>query len=91
MEAVPPLQSYRQAIISRREAQVLKLIGQGHKAPEIALRLGLSVKTVETYKEHLKKKLSCEASALHVQAIKLGLVRIEVTGELRVVYPDLCD
>jgi DNA-binding NarL/FixJ family response regulator len=43
--------------LSDREFQVYQLIGQGIGPGEIAKRLGLSVKTVETHREHIKGKL----------------------------------
>lgn len=43
--------------LSDREFQVYQLIGQGIGPGEIAKRLGLSVKTVETHREHIKDKL----------------------------------
>lgn len=44
-------------LLSNRELEVYQLIGQGLKKHEIAERLNLSVKTVETYIEHIKIKL----------------------------------
>lgn len=43
--------------LSDRERHVLTLVGQGLATREIAERLQLSVKTVETYYAHLKEKL----------------------------------
>ncbi|HSL82279.1 MAG TPA: LuxR C-terminal-related transcriptional regulator, partial [Thermoanaerobaculia bacterium] len=45
------------ATLSDRELEVFSLIGEGLGTREIAERLGLSVKTVETYREHIKNKL----------------------------------
>ena len=42
---------------SDRELQVFHLIGEGLGTKEIADRLNLSVKTIETYRAHIKKKL----------------------------------
>jgi DNA-binding NarL/FixJ family response regulator len=44
--------------LSNREVQVFQLIGKGLRTREIAETLGLSVKTVETYRAHLIEKLS---------------------------------
>ncbi len=49
--------------LSERETEVLEFIGQGFGATEIARNLALSVKTVNTYQEHLKEKLNLESSA----------------------------
>ena len=43
--------------LSDRELEVFELLGQGQKTKEIAHHLHLSVKTVQTYCEHLKEKL----------------------------------
>jgi FixJ family two-component response regulator len=37
---------------------ILRLIGAGIGTKQIAERLHLSVKTIETYREHLKRKLA---------------------------------
>lgn len=44
-------------ILSDRELEVFQMIGNGMKTKQIAEKLGLSVKTIETYKSHLKLKL----------------------------------
>ena len=43
--------------LANRELEVFRLIGQGVKTAEIAERMHLSVKTVETYRERIRKKL----------------------------------
>lgn len=59
-------------LLSDRELEVFKLIGQGLGMRQIARELYLSVKTVETYREHIKVKLKIEsADELRQQAIKL--------------------
>lgn len=47
--------------LSAREAQVLELIGQGATLQSLASQLGLSVKTVGTYRERLKIKLGLDS------------------------------
>lgn len=49
--------------LSERELQVLQLLGQAMETRQIAERLNISVKTIETYREHLKIKLNLENSA----------------------------
>jgi DNA-binding NarL/FixJ family response regulator len=44
--------------LSDRELEVLQLLGKGQTTSQIADSLCLSVKTVETYREHLKQKLN---------------------------------
>jgi DNA-binding NarL/FixJ family response regulator len=59
--------------LSDRELEIFKLIGQGFKASQIAERLHLSVKTVETYRARIKEKLDlADAGELLQFAIKWG-------------------
>jgi DNA-binding NarL/FixJ family response regulator len=44
--------------LSDRELEVLQLMGRGMGTSQIADKLCLSVKTIETYREHLKLKLN---------------------------------
>jgi DNA-binding NarL/FixJ family response regulator len=48
--------------LSDREFEVFQLIGQGYDTKMIAQSLFLSVKTIETYKSHLKNKLELKNS-----------------------------
>lgn len=48
--------------LSDRQLQIFTFIGQGLGTVEIAARLGLSAKTIDTHKEHMKLKLHCETS-----------------------------
>ena len=44
--------------LSNREFAVLQYIGQGYSVSEISQVLNLSVKTVNTYRDHIKEKLN---------------------------------
>lgn len=48
--------------LTQREADILQLILQGKKTPNIADTLGLSVNTVKTHRRHLYQKLGCSSS-----------------------------
>jgi two-component system, NarL family, response regulator NreC len=50
-------------LLSRREAEVLRLLAQGHTHQEIADQLALSIKTVETYRKRLHEKLDLKSRA----------------------------
>jgi DNA-binding NarL/FixJ family response regulator len=50
-----------EAELSERETDVLRLIAQGYSNKEIAAQLGLSVKTVETYKTRAMTKLKLDS------------------------------
>jgi DNA-binding NarL/FixJ family response regulator len=61
--------------LSEREKQVLLLIASGHSYQEIADRILISVKTVETYRARLMEKLELKSRAELVQyAINSGLL-----------------
>jgi DNA-binding NarL/FixJ family response regulator len=62
-------------ILSRREREILQLIAEGHTNKEIASLLYISTKTVETHKDHLKKKLNIKHTVELTQyATRMGLV-----------------
>lgn len=50
------------AALSDRELQVFRLIGQGLSSRQIAEALHLSVKTIESHREHIKHKLTIETA-----------------------------
>lgn len=55
--------------LSPREKEVFSLIGQGLGVKKISKMLGISFKTVESHREHMKKKLGLEkASELKMMA-----------------------
>ncbi|MHC4158467.1 MAG: response regulator [Planctomycetota bacterium] len=49
--------------LSDRELEVFRLIGQGCGTRQIAEKLHLSVKTIETYRAHIKEKLNLTDAA----------------------------
>lgn len=53
--------------LSDRELEVFRLIGEGRGTRQIADKLHLSVKTVETYQAHIKSKLSLRSGRELVQ------------------------
>ncbi|HIP99465.1 TPA: response regulator transcription factor [Candidatus Bipolaricaulota bacterium] len=57
--------------LSPREEEVLAFLSQGLSNREIAARLGVSVKTVESHLEKLKGKLGCASTAeLRARALR---------------------
>ena len=49
--------------LSDRELEVFQLIGNGFSTRQIAAKLNLSVKTIDSYREHLKLKLPLETGS----------------------------
>jgi len=61
--------------LSERELEVLRLIALGHTNNEIAERLFLSVRTVESHRAHIQQKLAMNTrSELVRYAIERGLI-----------------
>jgi two-component system response regulator NreC len=61
--------------LSDREREVLRMLALGHTNQEIAKRLYLSVRTVETHRAHVMQKLRLETRAELVQyALEQGLL-----------------
>jgi DNA-binding NarL/FixJ family response regulator len=57
---------------------VLQLIAEGHNTKEIAFMLDVSIKTVETHRQQLMKKLNLQSVAgLTRYAIREGLTPLE--------------
>ena len=66
------------ARLSAREREVLQLLAEGHTGAQIAERLSLSQKTVETYRARLVEKLGIRDLAGLVRfAIQKGLVSLD--------------
>jgi DNA-binding NarL/FixJ family response regulator len=63
------------AKLTPRQREVLQLVAEGHTTKQIARRLGVSVKTVETYRSQLMDTLDIhEIAGLTRYAIRKGLV-----------------
>jgi two-component system response regulator NreC len=64
-------------VLTPREREVLQLLSEGHATKEVAFRLGVSPKTVETHRLSLLAKLKVGGVADLVRiAVKEGLVEI---------------
>lgn len=64
--------------LTPRQTEVLQLIAEGHSTKEIARRLTLSVKTVETHRTQLMRQLDIhEVAGLVRFAMRIGLVSVD--------------
>lgn len=64
--------------LSSREREVLQLIAEGRTSRDVAARLGISVSTVKSHRNHIMEKLDIHDKAgLTRYAIRIGLIRIE--------------
>ncbi len=75
-DSLPPSEKQsRLQALSEREAEVFRLVALGHSNGEIAELMFLSVKTIETYKGRLMKKLGLRTrSELVRYALDLGVL-----------------
>jgi len=64
--------------LTAREREVLQLMAEGNDTKQIALSLNVSVKTVETHRQHIMGKLNTRSVAeLTKYAIREGLTSLE--------------
>ncbi len=64
-----------QSLLTEREIQVLRLVAEGLSSREIAERLSISVKTVDTHRANIMEKIGAHNTAeLTKYAIRQGLV-----------------
>ena len=68
--------------LSDRELEVFELIGHGHATRRIAERLGISIKTVESHREHIKEKLKLRNAKGLVHTATRWVVRDGVYTDL---------
>jgi two-component system response regulator NreC len=68
-------------LLSRRESEVLRLVALGYTNQQIADHLYLSVKTVETYRARVMRKLDLKSRAALVRyALRHGVLDDEPRG-----------
>jgi two-component system, NarL family, response regulator NreC len=78
LAAQPPEPAGPPDDLSEREVEVLRLIALGHTNAEIAARLYLSVRTVESHRAHIQQKtLQSSRAELVRYALAHGLVDVE--------------
>jgi DNA-binding NarL/FixJ family response regulator len=72
-----PGRTLPQPILTPREREILQLIAEGKSTKEVAVALTLSVKTAETHRSNLMRKLDLHSvSALVLYAIRNNIVQI---------------
>jgi len=72
------LRSQSEARLTTRQLDILRLIGQGHGTKEIAFRLNISAKTVDTHRAELMERLGIhDIAGLVRYAIQTGVVSLE--------------
>ncbi|MFZ0142928.1 MAG: response regulator transcription factor [Candidatus Sulfotelmatobacter sp.] len=67
----------RQCVLTPREREVIQLVAEGKTTKQIAIALSLSVKTAETHRTNLMRKLNLHSvAALTLYAVRNGIVHI---------------
>jgi DNA-binding NarL/FixJ family response regulator len=75
---LPRDQSSAQRSLSMREKDILQRIADGETTKQIALTLGVSVKTIETHRRRMMEKLGRHSVAeLTKYAVSEGLTSLE--------------
>jgi two-component system response regulator NreC len=65
-------------LLTRREREVLQLIGEGHQNQRIGADLEISVRTVEVHKDHIMKKVGARSRGDLIRyALLRGLVPLD--------------
>ncbi|MDR5694786.1 MAG: response regulator transcription factor [Armatimonadota bacterium] len=78
LEEEAPAKKLGEEVLSEREREVLVLLALGHTNQEIAEKLCLSVKTVETYRARIQEKLQLRSRAALVRyALERGLLKAQ--------------
>jgi DNA-binding NarL/FixJ family response regulator len=73
--ATVPAQRKQFADLSEREQIVLRLVAEGHTGPEIGRLLGITAKTVDTYRHRIQEKIGLAHRRDYIHfALRVGLL-----------------
>jgi two-component system response regulator NreC len=76
---VQRLRKSKSPLLSLREKEILQLLAEGHNTKEIAGRLKVSTKTVETHRQNIMNKLNIfNIAELTKYAVREGITSLEV-------------
>ncbi|MFP3906836.1 MAG: response regulator [Acidimicrobiales bacterium] len=74
----PPEQAEEDRVVTKREEEVLQLIGDGCSTPEVAERLYISQKTVKNHLASIYQKLDArDRTQAVLQAVRMGIVSLD--------------
>jgi len=64
--------------LSQREKEILQFISEGYSTKEIAAKINVSIKTVETHRQHIMQKIGAHnVAALTKYAVREGITSLE--------------
>jgi len=70
--------------LTPREREIVQLLAEGKSSKEVAVALGMSVKTAETHRANIMRKLELHSvSALVVYAVQNNIVQVAQSPDLR--------
>ena len=73
----------RSDVLTAREKEVVQLVAEGHCTKDVAQKLALSLKTAETHRSNILRKLHVHSTAeLILYAVRNQIVHIERAPEL---------
>src|SRR5256714_10952006 len=74
---IPPRRSSGLADLTAREREIAQLVAEGKSTKEVAVTLGVSVKTAETHRSNLMRKLGLHCvSELVLYAVRNNIVQV---------------
>lgn len=77
IKKAPPRQDVAGDVLTSREREVIQLLAEGKTSKEVAVALNLSVKTAETHRTNLMRKLGLHSVAdLTRYAVRNGIVQV---------------
>lgn len=64
--------------LTSRQREILQLIAEGHSTREIAIRLSISIKTVETHRAQIMRRIDIhDVAGLTRYALRIGLIQAD--------------
>ena len=82
-----PADQTEREILTPREREIVQLLAEGKSTKEVAVALGLSVKTAETHRSNIMRKLNLHSiSELVLYAVRNNIVQVvQPPGEKQIV------
>ena len=75
-----PAASNASDFLTDREREILQLVAESHSTKEIAVKLGISIKTVDNHRTNLMRKLNLhDVASLTRYALEIGLIEPKKT------------
>ena len=74
--------------LTPREREVIQLVAEGESSKQVAARLGISTKTVETHRNNVMQKLNLHSMVeLVTFAVRNGIIQVGISGRYSTSEP----